>query len=136
GRMIKVQLELGGKDPVYVCDDIDVPATAAALADGAFYNTGQSCCSVERLYVHAAIFEDFLDAFTATVKAFRRGDPLEEETYIGPRTRAAQLEVLEAQMADATRKGARVVTGGKRVRGRGHYFNPTVVVDVNHRMTL
>ena len=56
-RMIKLQLELGGKDPVYVCEDVDSPAAAASLADGAFYNTGQSCCSVERIYVHAAIHD-------------------------------------------------------------------------------
>ena len=136
GRMIKVQLELGGKDPVYVCEDVDVASTAAAVADGAFYNTGQSCCSAERIYVHAAIFEDFVAAFTATVKAFKIGDPLEDDTYIGPLTRAPQIDVLEAQMADARNKGARVLTGGKRLRGRGSYFAPAVLIDVNHRMAL
>src|SRR5436190_11737199 len=64
-RMIKVQLELGGKDPIYVCDDVDVNTAAAAVADGAFYNTGQSCCSVERVYVHEAVHDAFVDAFVA-----------------------------------------------------------------------
>ena len=59
--MIKVQLELGGKDPIYVCDDVDVKAAAAAVADGAFYNTGQSCCSVERIYVHESIYTQFVE---------------------------------------------------------------------------
>ncbi len=138
GRFIKVQLELGGKDPVYVCDDVDVTAAAAAVADGAFYNTGQSCCSVERVYVHQAIFGRFVNEFVATVKQFRVGDPAEETTYIGPLTRAAQLDVLAAQVADAKAKGARVLLGGKRLRGfgRGHYFEPTVLVDVNHRMSV
>ena len=67
-RMIKVQLELGGKDPVYVCDDVDVKAAAAGIADGAFYNTGQTCCSVERIYVHESIHDAFVEAFVAEVK--------------------------------------------------------------------
>src|SRR5437867_3953168 len=90
-RMIKVQLELGGKDPIYVCDDVDVKLAAAAVADGAFYNTGQSCCSVERIYVHEAIHDAFVDAFVAEVKTYRIGDPMDESTYIGPLTRRPQL---------------------------------------------
>src|SRR6516225_9770586 len=76
-RMIKVQLELGGKDPVYVCDDVDVKAAAAAVADGAFYNTGQSCCSVERIYVHESIRDAFVTAFVAEVRGYKLGDPMD-----------------------------------------------------------
>src|SRR5881275_1608496 len=94
-RMIKVQLELGGKDPVYVCDDVDVKAAAAALADGAFYNTGQSCCSVERVYVHEAVHDAFVDAFVAEVRGYKIGDPQDEGTYIGAITRKPQLAVLK-----------------------------------------
>jgi acyl-CoA reductase-like NAD-dependent aldehyde dehydrogenase len=137
GRMIKVQLELGGKDPVYVADDIqDVPAVAAGLAEGAFYNTGQSCCSVERIYVHARRFQAFVRALVAEVKSYRVGDPRLESTFIGPLTRPAQLDVLEAQVADARAKGARVLLGGRRIRGRGHYFSPTILVEVNHAMAV
>jgi acyl-CoA reductase-like NAD-dependent aldehyde dehydrogenase len=136
GRMVKLQLELGGKDPVYVCEDVAVAKAAAAIADGAFYNTGQSCCSVERVYVHASIFPAFVDAFVAEVKRFARGDPLEESTYIGPLTRAAQVKVLEDQVKDAKRKGARVLAGGARAAGRGNWFEPTVLVDVDHTMAL
>jgi len=138
GRLMRVQLELGGKDPAYVCEDVDVSTVAAAVADGAFYNTGQSCCSVERVYVRASIFPQFVEAFVATVKGFRIGDPTDDATYIGPLARAAQVEVLEQQVADARRKGARVFTGGKRLRGhgRGHYFAPTVLIDVDHSMIV
>jgi len=136
GRMVKVQLELGGKDPVYVCEDVDVPAAAAGIADGAFYNAGQSCCSVERIYVHAAVFDRFVDAFIGEVRQFRRGDPRDESTYIGPLTRAAQLDVLEAQVKDAVRKGARVLAGGKRIKAKGNWFEPTVLVDVDHSMDV
>ncbi|HVS53098.1 MAG TPA: aldehyde dehydrogenase family protein [Opitutaceae bacterium] len=136
GRMIKLQLELGGKDPVYVCDDVDVAAAAASTADGAFYNNGQSCCAIERLYVHEKIFARFVDAFVATVKRFRIGDPRRASTYIGPLTRSAQLAVLEAQVADARKKGARILLGGARVRGRRNTFAPTVLVDVDHTMAV
>jgi len=136
GRLIKLQLELGGKDPVYVCEDVDIAKAAAGIADGAFYNTGQSCCSVERIYVSEKVFEKFVEAFVAEVRKFKRGDPAKDETYIGPLTRAPQLKVLEGQVKDAVRKGARVLAGGKRIKGAGNWFEPTVLVDVDHRMAV
>jgi acyl-CoA reductase-like NAD-dependent aldehyde dehydrogenase len=136
GRMIKLQLELGGKDPVYVCEDVDIDTAAASVADGSFYNTGQSCCSVERVYVHASLFAPFVDAFVDAVRAFVVGDPQDERTYIGPLTRAAQLDVLDAQVEDAKGKGARVLLGGQRLKRRGNYFAPTVLVNVDHSMAV
>jgi len=136
-RMIRLQLELGGKDPVYVCEDVDAAAVAAAVADGAFYNTGQSCCAVERVYVHRRIWKPFLDAFVATVRGFRLGDPLDDATYIGPLARREpQVELLTRQVADAVARGARVLAGGARVDRPGHFFAPTVLVDVDHRMQV
>lgn len=135
-RLVKVQLELGGKDPTYVCDDANPRTAAESLADGAMYNTGQSCCSVERIYVHESIYDAFVTAFVATVKTFTLGDPMSDGTYIGAVTRAPQLDVLEAQVADAKAKGARLLTGGTRLPGPGNWFEPTVLADVNHTMTL
>jgi acyl-CoA reductase-like NAD-dependent aldehyde dehydrogenase len=135
-RMSKVQLELGGKDPIYVCDDVDIKAAAAGIADGAFYNTGQSCCSVERVYVHRTIYDAFVKAFVAEVKQFRIGDPLDEASYIGPLTRRPQLDVLRRQVADARRKGAKLLVGGGVIKGKGNWFEPTVFADVDHRMAL
>jgi acyl-CoA reductase-like NAD-dependent aldehyde dehydrogenase len=135
-RMVKVQLELGGKDPAYVCDDVDVKTAAAALADGAFYNTGQSCCSVERIYVHEAVHDAFVAAFVAEVKSYRMGDPTDEATYIGPITRRPQLDVLRKQVVDAKRKGAKVAVGGAVVRGKGNWFEPTVLTGVDHTMAV
>ncbi len=135
-KMIKVQLELGGKDPVYVCEDVDVKLAAASIADGAFYNTGQSCCSVERIYVHETIHDAFVAAFVAEVKAYRIGDPMDESTYIGPITRRPQLEMLQRQVADARRKGAQILTGGEVIKRKGNWFAPTVCVAVDHRMAL
>jgi acyl-CoA reductase-like NAD-dependent aldehyde dehydrogenase len=136
GRMIKLQLELGGKDPVYVCEDVDVGAAAAGIADGAFYNTGQSCCSVERIYVNERVFQPFVDAFVKEVRGYARGSPASDKTYIGPLTRAPQLEILEGQVKDAVKKGARVLVGGKRIAGKGNWFDPTVLVGVDHTMDV
>jgi acyl-CoA reductase-like NAD-dependent aldehyde dehydrogenase len=134
--MVKVQLELGGKDPVYVCEDVNVKSAAAGIADGAFYNTGQSCCSVERIYVHESIHDAFVDAFVAEVAGYRIGDPLDEKTYIGPITRRPQLEVLQKQVIDAKRRGAKLLAGGSIIKGKGNWFEPTILTDVDHRMSV
>jgi len=135
-RMVKVQLELGGKDPVYVCEDVAVSTAAASIADGAFYNTGQSCCSVERIYVHESIHAAFVEAFVGEVKGYRVGDPLDDQTYIGPITRRPQLDVLQKQVTDAKRRGATLLTGGHVIKRAGNWFEPTVLTDVDHRMSL
>ena len=135
-RFIKLQLELGGKDPSYVCEDADPEAAAQSLADGAMYNSGQSCCSVERVYVHEKIHDAFVAHFVQAVRSFRVGDPMAEDTYIGPITRSPQLAVLQAQVDDAQAKGARLLVGGKTRPGPGHWFEPTVVTHVTHEMDL
>ncbi|MDZ4694025.1 MAG: aldehyde dehydrogenase family protein [Deltaproteobacteria bacterium] len=136
GQLMKVQLELGGKDPIYVTDDVDIANVAAATADGAFYNAGQSCCAVERIYVHEAIHDAFVEAFVDTIRGFVIGDPLDDATYIGPLTRAEQLAVLADQVADAVNKGATLRIGGNRIERPGNYFAPTVLTDVDHRMKV
>ena len=135
-RMVKLQLELGGKDPTYVADDANPQTAAESLADGAMYNTGQSCCSVERIYVHEKIFDVFVTAFVETVKTFRVGHPMAEDTYIGAMTRAPQLDVLDAQVSDAKAKGATLLLGGHRLAGPGNWYAPTVFSNVNHTMGL
>jgi acyl-CoA reductase-like NAD-dependent aldehyde dehydrogenase len=91
---------------------------------------------VERIYVQEGAFDAFVDAFLGEVRKFRRGDPTEDATYIGPLTRGPQLKVLEAQVKDAVKKGAKVLAGGKRVKGKGHWFEPTVLVNVDHSMAV
>lgn len=136
-KMVPCQLELGGKDPLYVADDVvDVVAVAAGTADGAFYNNGQSCCSVERIYVHEQVYDGYLDAFLKEVQSWKQGKPTEEGVYIGALTRKEQLDVLEDQVADALAKGALLLTGGKRGAGPGYYFEPTVLSNVTNDMKV
>ncbi len=134
--LTKLQLELGGKDPVYVRADVDPKAAAASLADGAMYNAGQSCCAVERLYVHEAVHEAFVEHFVATVRGLRVGDPMDEATDVGPLARGAQLDVLDAQVRDAVERGATLLCGGQRLPGPGNWYAPTVIDRANHSMLL
>jgi acyl-CoA reductase-like NAD-dependent aldehyde dehydrogenase len=136
-KMVPCQLEMGGKDPLYVANDVvDVKQVAEATADGVFYNNGQSCCSVERIYVHEDIYDVYLREFVDTVKSWKIGDPTQSGVYFGPLTRNAQLEILEKQVSDAVAKGARILTGGKRFSGKGYYFEPTVLTEVTQDMLV
>ncbi|MBC7947358.1 MAG: aldehyde dehydrogenase family protein [Chitinophagaceae bacterium] len=136
-KMVPCQCELGGKDPLYVADDVaDIKSVAAGTADGAFYNNGQSCCAVERIYVHEKVYDQYVDEFVKEVKSWKTGSPTEQGTYIGPLSRKEQLTVLEEQLKDATRQGAEILTGGNKVEGYGYYFEPTVLVNVDHRMAV
>ncbi|MDX2046212.1 MAG: aldehyde dehydrogenase family protein [Chitinophagaceae bacterium] len=136
-KMVPCQCELGGKDPLYVADDTeDIKSVAAATADGAFYNNGQSCCAVERIYVHEKVYDKYVDEFIKEVQSWKTGLPGEVGVYIGPLSRKEQLAFLEQQVNDAVNKGAILLTGGKRKTGRGYYFEPTVLTNVNHNMSV
>lgn len=136
-KMVPCQCELGGKDPLYVAEDVvDIAAVAAGTADGAFYNNGQSCCAVERIYVHEKIYDEYLDHFVKEVKSWKIGLPTEQGVYLGPLSRKDQLSVLQNQIEDAVQKGAALVTGGKRIAGNGYFFEPTVLVNVTHEMRV
>ena len=136
-KMVPCQLELGGKDPLYVTEDItDIEGIAAGTADGAFYNNGQSCCAVERIYVHEKVYEKYVEAFVKEVKSYKIGQPTEDGVYIGALSRKSQLDFLENQVQDALKKGAKLMTGGKRITGKGYYFEPTVLTNVNHKMDV
>ena len=136
-KMVPCQCELGGKDPLYVADDVvDIAAVAAGTADGAFYNNGQSCCSVERIYVHEKVYDSYVESFVKEVQSWKLGKPTDDGVYIGPLSRKEQVSFLEAQVADALSKGAKLLTGGKRLPGKGYYFEPTVLIDVTHDMLV
>jgi len=130
-RLLDVGLELGGKDPAYVAEDADLDFAVENIIDGACYNAGQSCCAVERVYVHRARYREFLDRSKSRLKHYRLGDPLDEKTTMGPLARREAPRFLESQVNDAVRRGARLLLGGKRLKGaRGNFFLPTLLADV------
>jgi acyl-CoA reductase-like NAD-dependent aldehyde dehydrogenase len=134
-KMVPCQCELGGKDPLYVAEDVnDIKNAAIGTADGAFYNNGQSCCSVERIYVNEKVYDKYVEEFVKEVKSWKIGSPTEKDVYIGALSRKEQIKFLEAQINDAVEKGATIVAGGKSIKGKGYYFEPTVLLDVNHTM--
>ncbi len=136
-RLVPLGMELGGKDPLYVADDVlDISQVAKAVVEGCFYNNGQSCCAVERVYVQQKIYRQFLEAFLGEVKKLRVGDPLDPTVTQGPITRPRHRLLLEVQVRDAVAKGAKLLEGGHRWGKRGFFFEPTVLTRVNHKMRV
>lgn len=136
-KLVPVQLELGGKDPLYVMDDIeDIDTVAGAALEGAVYNAGQSCCAVERIYVQEKIYDRFVQSFVKQAQDLKTGNPLEKTTDIGPLSRSEQVAFLSEQVADAVSKGGKILSGGKAINSKGYFFEPTVVVNANHDMKI
>ena len=139
GRFIPVGLELGGKDPAYVRADADLPSAVENLVDGAFFNSGQSCCGIERIYVARPLFKDFVEAFRALTLTYRLGDPLNPSTTLGPMVRASAARFVEGQIAEAVSAGARaLISSGAfpAVDPESAYLAPQVLVDVDHTMRV
>jgi acyl-CoA reductase-like NAD-dependent aldehyde dehydrogenase len=113
-RLLDVGLELGGKDPAYVAEDADLEFACENVVEGACYNAGQSCCAVERVYVHAKRYDEFLERAQKALAAYKLGDPLDEATTMGPLARKEALDTLDLHVNDAVKRGARIVLGGKR----------------------
>lgn len=135
-KLVPVGLELGGKDPLYVMDDVeDIGKVAAAALEGVVYNNGQSCCAVERIYVHEKIFDRFVEAYVAENNKLKTGNPMESPD-IGAMSRSEQLTFLDFQVKDALAKGAKILAGGNIIKGKGYFFEPTVLVNVNHNMSI
>jgi acyl-CoA reductase-like NAD-dependent aldehyde dehydrogenase len=134
-RFIATGLELGGKDPAYVRADAPLAATVENLVDGAFFNSGQSCCGVERIYVDEKIYKPFIDEFVALARQYRLDDPLKPETTLGPMVRTEAAEAVRAQIREALASGARGLIDMKDREGTP-YLPPQVLVDVDHRMAI
>ena len=136
-KLVPCQLELGGKDPLYVMEDVeDINKTAEAALEGVVYNNGQSCCAVERIYVHEKIYDQFVDAYSMQIKKMKIGSPLDASTEIGPLSRKEQVDFLLSQINDAVEKGATLIAGGKSVGTKGYFIEPTVLTNVNHEMKI
>jgi len=140
GRFIGTGLELGGKDPGYVAADADVEAAAEGLIDGAFFNSGQSCCGIERIYVHEAGYDRFVEKAVSLVEAYRLGDPTQEQTNLGPVVRVSSAVSIRAQVEAAVAGGAKaLIDPGKfsvAIERGDPYLAPQVLVDVTHDMEV
>lgn len=134
-----VGLELGGKDPAYVRHDADIKWAAEELVDGAMFNSGQSCCSVERIYVHASVFDKFVDEFVAVAKGYKLGDPSQAGTSLGPVVSLASAERIRKQVDDALSKGAKNLIPADlfpEAKAGTALVAPTVLVNVDHSMEI
>jgi acyl-CoA reductase-like NAD-dependent aldehyde dehydrogenase len=130
-RLTPVSLELGGKDPMIVLEDADIRLAAHAAVWGAMFNAGQTCVSVERVYVLEPVYDEFVEAVVRDVRVLQVGAG---EGHFGALIDESQLAITERHVADAKAKGARVLTGGQRPDGSGSFYSPTVLVDVDHSM--
>lgn len=139
GSFAGIGLELGGKDPAYVRADADIAHAAAQLADGAFFNSGQSCCAVERIYVEKGAYDDFVEAFVTLTRQYRLGDPLAAETTLGPMVSPSAAEFVRTQICDAQSGGAEtLIDAGAFARDSvgSAYMAPQIVVGVDHSMSI
>jgi acyl-CoA reductase-like NAD-dependent aldehyde dehydrogenase len=138
GTFASLGLELGGKDPAYVREDADLGFAAENLVDGSFYNSGQSCCGVERIYVHRGVYDDFVERFVAEARGWTLGNPLEAETVIGPMARGGFADLVRGQTAEALRQGATAHLGCRDPRDLpgSPYLAPEVLTGVNHQMAV
>jgi len=136
-RIIDCQLELGGKDAAYVAEDADLTSAVASIVDGAIYNAGQSCCGIERVYVHASHYQTFIDEAKKILTNYKLGDPKQTDTQLGPLAKAKSSELLSQHITDAIDKGAELICGGHaRTIGRAIFFEPTLLSNVNHQMLV
>lgn len=138
-RFIAAGLELGGKDPAYVRADADLEATAENLVDGAFFNAGQSCCGVERIYVHRDVYDQFLEGYVELTREYRLGNPLDAATTLGPMVRADAARTVREQVAEAVSMGARALVDPAQfaaARDGSPYVAPQVLANVDHRMRI
>ncbi|MGF1682235.1 aldehyde dehydrogenase family protein [Photobacterium minamisatsumaniensis] len=139
GHFHSIGLELGGKDPAYVCADADLDVAVETLVDGALFNSGQSCCGIERVYVDAAIHDDFVAKAITIINRYRLGSPLELDTTIGPMVRASAADFVRQQIREATELGAQahIVESNFPLSREGTpYLAPQLLTNVNHQMRI
>jgi succinate-semialdehyde dehydrogenase/glutarate-semialdehyde dehydrogenase len=135
-HLVPCVLELGGKSPCIVCEDADLERAARGIVFGGFANSGQVCISVERVYAHASIHDALVKRIRELVADLRQGDPIGPTIDVGAIIFPKQITVAEAHIEDAVAKGATVVIGGKKKSGTGQFFEPTVIAECNHSMTV
>ena len=137
-RFIGAGLELGGKDPAYVDSQVDLDIAIENLVDGSFFNSGQSCCGIERIYVHENVYDDFLHGFTDLTQKYQLGDPLDPEVTLGPVVRTSAAEYIQSQIQEAIQMGAKSVVNRNLFPSNlgPTFLTPQVLINVNHAMSI
>lgn len=139
GKFMGLGLELGGKDPAYVRADANLDHAVENLVDGAFFNSGQCCCAIERIYVHENLYDRFVDGFVALTKNYKLGNPLDPNTNLGPMVRISAADFVRGQIDAALQKGAKALIDTSKFsadkRGTA-YMAPQILVDVDHSMSV
>ena len=136
-KFVPVHLELGGSDAGIVCQDANIDEAVPQIFGAKFWNNGQICCGLKRLIVHVARFDEVVEKLTAYIKTRRIGDPLQEDTELGPLVARRQVELLKAQVEDARTQGATIVVGGREPPGlKGAYYEPTLIIGVKPTMRI
>lgn len=132
----KCVLELGGSDPFVVCDDADIEKASDGAVKGRFINCGQSCVASKRFILTRKIADSFIDSFVRKTEKLKVGNPLSEDTDIGPLVNNSALRTIESQVSDAKNKGAQILTGGQRIGNRGYFFRPTIIQNISKEMKV
>ena len=139
-RVVPVGLELGGKDPAYIREDVDIKWAAEEIVDGAVFNSGQSCCSVERVYVAESIHDEFISAVQDVLKGYKLGDPFDRNTNVGPVVSRRSAQTINSHIMDAIEKGAIDSTPENRSFAKpplgGNYVKPTLLTNITHDMDV
>lgn len=140
GRFLSTNYELGGKDAAYVREDADLAYAVDNIVDGCLYNSGQSCCAIERVYVHSSLYDKFVESVVPFVqKNYRMGDPMDSQTNIGPMALPDSPLVIKEQIDESLSLGAEIVLGGSIVndsKGNGRFFEPTVIKECRNEMAI
>ncbi len=139
-RVVPVGLELGGKDPAYIREDVDIKWAAEEIVDGAVFNSGQSCCSIERVYVAESIHDEFISAVQNVLKGYKLGDPFDRSTNVGPVVSMRSAQTINSHIKDAIEKGAIDSTPENQSFANpplgGNYVKPTLLTNVTHDMDV
>jgi succinate-semialdehyde dehydrogenase/glutarate-semialdehyde dehydrogenase/succinyl-CoA reductase len=132
----KTVLELGGSDPFIVCEDADIEKASTGAVKGRFINCGQSCIATKRFFVIKKIADEFIEKFVQKTEKLRVGDPLSDDTDLGPLVNASGLKTIDSQVKDSVKDGAEILTGGEQTRSKGYFYKPTILKNVSSNMRV
>jgi succinate-semialdehyde dehydrogenase/glutarate-semialdehyde dehydrogenase/succinyl-CoA reductase len=135
-QLKKCVLELGGSDPFIVCDDADIEKTSSGAVKGRFVNNGQSCIASKRFIVVKDVANEFIEKFVQKTEKLKVGDPLSQDTDLGPIVNSSGLKTIDSQVKDSVKEGAEILTGGEQIKSKGYFYKPTILKNVSTNMRV